>query len=164
MCVCVCVFCQRFRSLDFLYDCAASVAAPAAAFVCWCFYCFSFFMIEGRLCCWRCPVSASPFHTQFVYIASYICGGPRLQPVTVWQAHGDASERCHAQLLGRICVCVELLLLLLLDYYIRNFAQLLLLLLLLLMCFQYISLLRCHFINLLHTQQQQQQHGTCKTH
>lgn len=31
---------------------------------------------------------------------------PRLQPVTVWQAHCDASERCHTQLLGRICVCV----------------------------------------------------------
>lgn len=33
--------------------------------------------------CWRCcPVSASPFHTQFVYIACYICGA---MPVSLLQ-------------------------------------------------------------------------------
>jgi len=44
VCMYVCMFGQRFRSFDFLYDYAAT-----DAFVCWCFYCFSFFMIEGRL-------------------------------------------------------------------------------------------------------------------
>lgn len=88
MCACVCVL----PTLSFAWLSLWLRCCRCQRCCCWCCCCFCVLMFllllifydwRSFVGCWRCcPVSASPFHTQFVYIACYICGA---MPVSLLQ-------------------------------------------------------------------------------
>lgn len=104
LCICVCVcFANAFVRLTFFMTALLPLPALLLLLLCVDVFIASHFLWL-KVVCWRCcPVSASPFHTQFVYIARYICGD---MPVSLLQfdkhceveLSSDASRRCQTQL------------------------------------------------------------------